>query len=153
MTTTHLRDHGTTTSDGAPPGAVVSFDLATERLDVTREVIAVSGEVDLYAAPEFQRSLDAAIDGGARQVIVDLTGATFVDSTFLGALVRAMRRLRKYGGDIGVVCCDANLRKVFEITGLDAVITIRDDRRSLSGHGWAAPRRPRTGVRNVGVLH
>jgi len=125
------------------------LDLTTEQLDVAREVIAVSGEVDLYSVPEFQRSLDAAIDGGARRVIVDLTGATFVDSTFLGALVRAMRRLRKYGGDIGVVCCDANLRKVFEITGLDGLITIRDDRTSLSGNGWGMHRPSR----DVGVLH
>jgi anti-sigma B factor antagonist len=56
-------------------------------------------------------------------VIVDLGATTFIDSTFLGVLLGGMRSLRERGGEIGVVCPDS-IRKIFEITGLDRVLTI-----------------------------
>jgi anti-sigma B factor antagonist len=104
------------------------FRVDTERIDELTAVIAVAGEVDLYTAPELKRELVAAIDQGVRKVVVDLSEATFIDSTTLGVLLSGVKRLRPLGGELAVVCTDRNIRKIFEITLLDRVFTIVDTR-------------------------
>ena len=88
--------------------------------------VSVAGEADLYTAPELKAALIGAIDSGARSVLVDLSRTTFIDSTTLGALMGGVRRLRPNGGEIAIVCKDANIRKIFEITLLDRVFRIFD---------------------------
>jgi len=87
--------------------------------------IALAGEFDMYTAAEFRHDLHACIERGASEVIVDLGATTFIDSTFLGVLLGGMRSLRERGGEIRVVCPDS-IRKIFEITGLDRVLTIAE---------------------------
>ena len=87
--------------------------------------IALAGEFDMYTAPEFRHDLNACIERGASEVIVDLSATTFIDSTFLGVLIGGMRSLRERGGEISVACPDS-IRKIFEITGLDRVLTIAE---------------------------
>ena len=64
------------------------------------------------------------IDKGGKEVVVDLTDTTFIDSTTLGVLVGGVKRLRPNGGQLSIVCSDRNITKIFEITGLDRVFTI-----------------------------
>jgi anti-sigma B factor antagonist len=106
----------------------MNFDVNTERLGDSTFVIALTGEVDLYTAPEFKQQLLDAISKGAKNVVVDLTGTTFIDSTTLGVLVGGVKRLRPAGGSLTLVCTDANICKIFEITGLDRVFSIHDSR-------------------------
>jgi anti-sigma B factor antagonist len=87
--------------------------------------IALAGEFDMYTAPEFRHELQACIEHGASEVIVDLSATTFIDSTFLGVLLGGMRSLRERGGEISVAC-PGSIRKIFEITGLDRVLTITE---------------------------
>ena len=65
-------------------------------------VVVVEGEHDIYTAPTLRERLDEALErrGG---VVVDLTGATFVDSSVLGALLDARRRA--LDADQGYVVC------------------------------------------------
>jgi len=104
------------------------FDIATERLGNGVYVIALSGEVDLYTAPEFKQQLVDAVAEGASHVVVDLTDTTFIDSTTLGVLVGGVRRLREADGELSLVCSDRNITKIFEITGLDRVFAISPSR-------------------------
>jgi anti-sigma B factor antagonist len=64
------------------------------------------------------------IGKGGKQVIVDFTDTTFIDSTTLGVLVGGVKRLRTSDGELSLVCSDRNITKIFEITGLDRVFTI-----------------------------
>jgi anti-sigma B factor antagonist len=102
----------------------VNFDIKTEQLDQGGYVISLAGEVDLYTAPEFKAQLLDVIGQGAKQVIVDFTDTTFIDSTTLGVLVGGVKRLRSNDGELSLVCDDRNITKIFEITGLDRVFTI-----------------------------
>ena len=102
----------------------MNFDITTEQLDDTRYVISLAGEVDLYTAPEFKQQLLDVIAKGARDVVVDFTRTTFIDSTTLGVLVGGVKRLRAQDGRLALVCSDRNITKIFEITGLDRVFTI-----------------------------
>jgi anti-sigma B factor antagonist len=102
----------------------VNFAVTTEQLDGDAHVVSLSGEVDLYTAPEFKQKLLDIVAQGARRVIVDFTETTFIDSTTLGVLVSGVKRLRENDGQLSLVCSDRNITKIFEITGLDRVFTI-----------------------------
>ena len=102
----------------------MNFDIKTEQLGDGAYLISLSGEVDLYTAPDFKQQLLQEIGDGAKQVIVDFSETTFIDSTTLGVLVGGVKRLRPNGGQLSLVCSDRNITKIFEITGLDRVFTI-----------------------------
>ena len=102
----------------------MNFDIKTEQLNDDAYVISLAGEVDLYTAPEFKQQLLEVIGQGGKQVIVDFSNTTFIDSTTLGVLVGGVKRLRTNEGQLTLVCSDRNITKIFEITGLDRVFAI-----------------------------
>ena len=119
----------------------MNFDIKTEELGNDAYVIALTGEVDLYTAPEFKQQLLEVIGRGAREVVIDFSDTTFIDSTTLGVLVGGVKRLRTNDGQLSLVCSDRNITKIFEITGLDRVFTIHATREeavaSLNSSGSA----------------
>ena len=106
----------------------MNFDIKTEQLGDDAYVIALAGEVDLYTAPEFKQQLLEVIGQGGKEVVVDFSDTTFIDSTTLGVLVGGVKRLRTNDGQLSLVCSDRNITKIFEITGLDRVFDIYPDR-------------------------
>ena len=102
----------------------MNFEVKTDKVDDSTYVISLAGEVDLYTAPEFKQQLLEVIAQGGKDVIVDFTNTTFIDSTTLGVLVGGVKRLRTNEGQLSLVCSDRNITKIFEITGLDRVFTI-----------------------------
>ena len=102
----------------------MNFDITTEQLSDHAYAISLTGEVDLYTAPEFKQQLLEVIAQGGTHVIVDFTNTTFIDSTTLGVLVGGVKRLRDKDGQLSLVCSDRNITKIFEITGLDRVFSI-----------------------------
>jgi anti-sigma B factor antagonist len=102
----------------------MEFEVSIERQQGTCTVI-VSGEVDVYTSPQLKSALvEAADDGGCSVVVVDMDKVTFIDSSGLGVLVGALRRVREAGGDLRVVCGRENVVKIFRITGLDRVFAM-----------------------------
>jgi anti-sigma B factor antagonist len=100
------------------------FALSEEPLGEGRHVVAVRGEIDLFTAPELKQVLAESIEAGRVRIIVDLTETTFLDSTALGVLIGAVKRLRSRDGALAIVNTDDNIAKTFEITGLDQIFTI-----------------------------
>jgi anti-sigma B factor antagonist len=87
-------------------------------------VLTVTGEVDVYSAPLLrQKLLDLAMAGPPR-VVVNLEPVGFLDSTGLGVLVAGLNRFRRQGGDLELICSQARILRLFEITGLTRVLTI-----------------------------
>jgi anti-sigma B factor antagonist len=89
-----------------------------------RYLITVSGEVDLATSPELDIAIIAAIDSGTPSVVIDLTDVSFMDSSGLGVIVRALKRCREAENDLDLVITNERVLKVFGITGLDQVIPI-----------------------------
>lgn len=90
--------------------------------------IQVRGELDLSTSAELGEALEREIAAG-RSVLVDLSGVTFIDSTGLNTLIRAFRSSEANGAAL-MVSSDlpAQVSRVFEITGLAAVLPIASDR-------------------------
>jgi anti-sigma B factor antagonist len=91
-------------------------ELEAIPIDERDFAVALTGEVDLYTGPELKQELLRLVEEGAHRIIVDLTDTTFIDSTMLSVLLSAVKRLRPSGGQLGIVCTDRNIRKIFEIT-------------------------------------
>jgi anti-sigma B factor antagonist len=100
------------------------FAITEHSIDGERHVLAVRGEIDLFTAPELKQVLAESIEAGRIRIIVDLTDTTFLDSTALGVLIGAVKRLRSRDGALALVNVDENIAKTFEITGLDQIFTI-----------------------------
>jgi anti-sigma B factor antagonist len=88
-------------------------------------VVSAAGELDVNTAPELREHLTRLVAGGARRISVDLASVSFVDSTALSVLVSALKRLRQVDGDLQLVSPTPSVRRVFEITGLTRLFTIR----------------------------
>ena len=93
--------------------------------------IVLGGELDMCAAPALRDALRRATDTRAAKVVVDLTDATFVDSTGIGALLEASARLRETRGRLRLICTNRNVLRTVEIAGLHRHIAI--DRRLAIG--------------------
>src|SRR3954466_13986370 len=102
----------------------IAFEIVDRRLDPETHIVSVAGEIDLFTAPEFKQRVSAPIDEGRTQCIVDLTETTFIDSSSLGVLIGAHRRLLGLEGALVIVCANDAIVKTFRITGLDGVFSI-----------------------------
>jgi len=105
------------------------MDVTTERTAPGGPiVVSVSGEVDVLTASALQDALAAAAadtsQAGTPQVVVDLSGVEFLDSTGLSALVFGLKRARERGGDLSVVCQHRQILKVLDITGLSRILQV-----------------------------
>lgn len=86
--------------------------------------VTIAGEVDVYTSPVLKERLVEAAEHGCGVMIVDLDQVAFIDSSGLGVLVGALRRLREQGSEMHVVCTREQILKIFRITGLDKVFPI-----------------------------
>ena len=105
-------EYGPVGAAGAQPGREVA-------------IVEVSGEVDVYTAPRLREALLDLVDSGHHNVVVDIRGVEFLDSTGLGVLVGGLKRVRQHEGSIQLVCTQERILKIFRITGLTKVIVIR----------------------------
>jgi anti-sigma B factor antagonist len=104
--------------------SVVEFSVKTAELDGNAFVVSLTGEVDLYSAPELERALNGVVGLGGTAAVVDLADVSFIDSTTLGILLRSHQRFEALGGRLVLVAADRRLARTFEITGLDRVLRI-----------------------------
>jgi anti-sigma B factor antagonist len=100
-----------------------AFGIFQRKLDTRTSVISVEGELDLATAPSLKWMLVDSLQTGSSRLVVDLSLATFMDSTALGVLVGVTRRLDA-GARLAIVCAHPNVLKIFEFSGLDGAFAI-----------------------------
>jgi anti-sigma B factor antagonist len=104
----------------------MELDIETEQ-HLGQCEITLRGEVDVYTAPKLKATLIEAIESGCANIVIDLEGVSFIDSSGLGVLVSALRRARERDGAVRIVCTRENILKIFRITGLDKVFPVFPD--------------------------
>jgi anti-sigma B factor antagonist len=118
---------------------VEDFAVTSAYLGANAHVVTVTGELDVYTAPDLRKALGDVVREGAMDVAVDLLNVPFVDSVGLGVLVESSKRLKAKGGVLRIVCDDRRIARILEITGLDRILvlhsTLRDALESLEGPG------------------
>jgi anti-sigma B factor antagonist len=113
-----------TGSDASPPSADAAEAAKVGALNLP--VLAVSGELDLAVAPWLRDQLDALFVGGASSLVIDMSGATFLDSTALGVLVSALTTCRDLGGQVHLMVTEPQILRVLRITGLTDAFTLHE---------------------------
>jgi anti-anti-sigma factor len=84
-------------------------------------VVAASGELDAFVAPELSAAFDRA---GLGRLVADLSAVSFMDSTALGLVVRAVRNRLQDGEEARIVLPAGTARRIFEITTLDRALPV-----------------------------
>jgi len=87
-------------------------------------VLSVKGEVDIYTSPTFRDELIRLIEQGGNQLVIDLLGVDFMDSTGLTVLIFGKKRINESDGDMKLVCGEGPVQKILTVTGLDKVFSI-----------------------------
>ena len=101
----------------------VPLTIATQA-DGPRATLELVGEIDLSSAHLLVDCIDEAIEAGASTVVLDFAGVTFINSTGLGTMVAATKRLRGEGGDL-ILCRFRGIpASALATTGLDRFFTI-----------------------------
>jgi len=101
------------------------IDIAVRSRDEgDRRVVEVEGEIDMFSAPKLREQLLEAVDAARYNILVDLRGVTFMDSTGLGTLVGGLKRVKEHDGTLGLICTSRAVLRVLQITGLDNVFPI-----------------------------
>jgi anti-sigma B factor antagonist len=98
--------------------------VATETVDGC-VVVTPTGALDVATSPPLHTLLHQCLDEGATRLVLDLTQVDFIDSTALRVLVSMHKRMLETGG-FAVVCPHARIRRIFDLTALDRVLTLTE---------------------------
>jgi anti-sigma B factor antagonist len=101
----------------------MDFVVTKEQVGPEAWVVQPRGEIDLYTSPTFRTELLSVIESGANSIVVDFSETTFIDSTGLGVLLGARKRLPS-GVLLSIVSCDKAIVRMLEVTCLDRIFPI-----------------------------
>jgi anti-sigma B factor antagonist len=90
-------------------------------------VLPLNGEIDLHVSPALTASLNAMIEKKPARLVIDLSGATYIDSAGLAALIVAMQTVEAYGGRFFLAGLHETMRSIFESSRLDQTFRIFQD--------------------------
>jgi anti-sigma B factor antagonist len=91
-----------------------------------RTVVALSGEIDMEEAPKVRRVLLDSMKQ-KRDIMVDLSQVTYIDSSGIANLIEGLQAARKQKNDLALVSVSQRARRVLELARLDKVFTIHAD--------------------------
>lgn len=120
-----MSDDETMDAVSAPEEQIMAGYGFQDRSQGDWRIVAARGEIDLLAAPALKERLLGAIADTAGPVAIDLTEATFLDSSGLGAILSAYRRANELGRRFAVAAQARPILNVLTLTGLDKVLEIR----------------------------
>jgi anti-anti-sigma factor len=88
-------------------------------VDGDQATVRLAGDIDIEGAPDIVIFATAALNrGGVRSLVIDLSAVTFMDSTGVGALVRARNLCDSHGAELHLHGVGPRVHKVLELTGL-----------------------------------
>ncbi len=100
----------------------------TSRADGDITILTVNGDL-VIGEPEttFKKTITRLLEEGRINLLVDLSNVGFLDSSGLGALVRALTMSQKEGGQTKLLNAGPQVRKLLQMTKLDSVFEIHSD--------------------------
>jgi anti-sigma B factor antagonist len=81
----------------------------------------LKGEIDIYTAAEFKNQINAVIEEQPGDLYIDCSELRYMDSTGLGVLIGALKKMKEQNRNIYLENLKPNVRKLFSITGLDKI--------------------------------
>ena len=90
-------------------------------------ILPLKGEIDLHVSPAITQALNAMTERKPERIVIDLCGATYLDSAGLAALILAMKTVEAYGGRFVLAGVDETMRSILESSRLDQIFQIFPD--------------------------
>ncbi|MEG6585660.1 anti-sigma F factor antagonist [Dendrosporobacter sp. 1207_IL3150] len=88
-------------------------------------IVRVEGELDMHVADEFRQRVDDALDScGAKNLILNLEGVSFIDSSGLGVILGRYKRISNNGGKVSATNVQSQVAKIFELSGLFRIMKL-----------------------------
>ena len=100
-----------------------------------RAVLALDGELDIATVTMLADLVQQVVDDGAAELWIDLTGTTFMDSSGVHLLVDTHHQLGALNRRLAVICDHGPVRRLFEATGAEALLSVYDSRSAANGAG------------------
>lgn len=97
----------------------INFNEEKDNWNVTLE-----GELDIYTAPDLKDRLSEIKEEKIKDLTINMQNLEYIDSTGLGILVGALKRLKQKEKDIYITNTKPNVKKIFTITGLDKIFKL-----------------------------
>jgi len=116
---------------------VAPLDITSQRAgDIL--VVRARGELDLDTSREFRLRVDADLDRfGSRDLVLDLAGVTFLDSSGLGAILGRYKKVAENGGRLALAGFAPHVGRLLELSGIMRIVgsypTVEDALRDLGG--------------------
>jgi anti-sigma B factor antagonist len=103
-------------------------------LDPRVQLITVSGALDLAAERRLRSDLSEAVGVTSREVVIDLRGVTFMDSSVLAVLVHANQQFQRQGRAIACVTRAGPVRRLLDVTGLRHALLVFETLEEAAAH-------------------
>lgn len=81
--------------------------------------------MDVYTCSVLREAINKAVDDGNYCIAVDVQAVEFMDSSGLGVIVGAHKRLKGHDGALALVSPNKQMRRILNLTGLDQILTVR----------------------------
>lgn len=99
-------------------------------------IVSLQGELDSYSSGRVRQILDALVDGDRPVILIDVVGLEYIDSSGLGVLVSALKRVGDRAGTLALIGPTNDVARVLRVTGLDRLFKVYiDEADALSGIG------------------
>ena len=102
----------------------MELTVETEILPEGIALILLHGEADVHTCPRVKQAIGELLDRGSLQLVVNLEGLEFLDSTALGVLIGSLRRARDRNGDLKLVCENPRILRILEVAGVKRLFAI-----------------------------
>jgi anti-sigma B factor antagonist len=109
---------------------LMANESMTVRDNADAKIIDVNEDLGSYTAADLRKTIDGLISGASQQIIVNLSEVQHINSTAIGAMVGAAKRLRQNSGDLKVYGLADNLKRTFDLVGASSVLEIYDSESS-----------------------
>ena len=92
-------------------------------------IVKPVGEVDIYTSPKLKEKLLKSLKEKEIDLLIDGEKLDYIDSTGLGVLISILKKVKESENNIILINLKSNIRKLFDITGLDKVFIIKEWKR------------------------
>ena len=104
------------------------LSIDKQQVDDSTAVLLVSGELELANCATLRETVVELLAQSVTQLVLDLSALSFIDSSGVGVVIGALKRVRERNGALTLVITTPAIRRVFEITGLTEVFSVFDSR-------------------------
>ena len=114
----------------AGEGVGLDIKVTVRPAEGDSHIVDLVGEIDVYTSPMVKDAVAKLIDAGHYHLIINLESVRYIDSTGLGVLIGALKRVREHAGSVSLIVANPQIKKIFDITGLVKIFGIYESEQS-----------------------